>query len=245
VRIPNTFPNMFANTDTQRPPVLEHMPTARLTITIPEDIWIGELSRKHADAAFEILTAFPKDRGGIALTEITATDGEAIMAAMESYDDVLDIDLLRQTDETLLVQFETSDPILLLPLKEAGTPFELPFTVSDGRVNWEITATQDRLSNLADQLREFDITFDVRSVTHEIETTQLLTDRQIEILTRAVELGYYDTPRKSTLTELAEDLGLAKSTCSETLHRAEEKVIKQFTTEVDHIDADAIGVPEQ
>lgn len=221
------------------------MPTARLTVTIPGDIWIGKLSREYADAEFEILTAFPKERGGVALAEITATDGEAIVAEMETYEEVLEVNLLKQTDETLLVQFETSEPILLLPVKEAGTPFELPFTVSDGQVNWEITATQERLSKLADQLREFDITFDVRSVMHEVETTQLLTDRQIEILTRAVETGYYDTPRKSTLTELADDLDLAKSTCSETLHRAEEKVIKQFTAEVDHIDTESIGTPQQ
>ncbi|SDJ68979.1 hypothetical protein SAMN05216226_107133 [Halovenus aranensis] len=221
------------------------MPTARLTITIPENIWVGELSREYADAEFEVLTAFPKEIGGVALAEITATDGEEIVAAMRTYEAVLEVNLLKQTADTLLVQFETSEPILLLPVKEAGTPLELPFRVRDGSVNWEITATQDRLSRLADQLREFDITFDVRSVTHEIETTQLLTDRQIEILTHAVETGYYDTPRTNTLTDLAADLDLAKSTCSETLHRAEEKVIKQFTNDVDYIDTDAIGLAQQ
>lgn len=37
-----------------------------------------------------------------------------------------------------------------------------------------------------------------------------------------IERGYYDTPRRCTLTELADELDLAKSTCSERLHRAEE-----------------------
>lgn len=236
---------MFANIDRESASLLNCMPTAKLTITIPGDIWMGELSREYADAEFEILTAFPKEMGGVALAEITPIDGDTIVAEMETYDEVLEVTLLKQTDETSLVQFETSEPILLLPVKEAGTPFELPFTVSRGQVRWEITATQDRLSKLADQLRKFDITFDVRSVTHEVETTQLLTDRQIDLLSRAVQTGYYDTPRKSTLTELAEDLGLAKSTCSETLHRAEEKVIKQFTTEMDHIDVESIGLPQE
>lgn len=216
------------------------MPTASLRITLPRDIWIGTLSREYADAEFEILTAFPKEMGGVALAEITIQNGEDIVEAMRNYDDVLDVTLLKQTEESVLVQFETSEPILLLPIKEAGTPFELPFTINDGTVEWEITATQDRLSELAAQLREFDITFDVRSVTHEIETTQLLTDRQIEILTHAVETGYYDTPRESTLTELAADLDLAKSTCSETLHRAEEKIIKQFATDINQIDTETI-----
>ena len=44
----------------------------------------------------------------------------------------------------------------------------------------------------------------------------------------AVDHGYYDTPRACSLTELAEEVGIAKSTCSETLHRAEETMIKQF-----------------
>jgi len=217
------------------------MPTASLTITVPDDIWIGTLSRKYDDAAFEILTAFPKERGGVALAEITASDPGDLVAAMTAFESVKAVELLQETDETALLQFETSDPILLLPLKEAGTPFELPFTIHNGQVSWEITASQDRLSALADQLREFGLACDVRSVTHEVETSRLLTDRQTEIVKTAVEAGYYDTPRKTTLTELAARLGLAKSTCSETLHRAEEKIVKQFAAEVVDVDPDPVS----
>jgi hypothetical protein len=208
------------------------MPTAELTITVPEDIWIGELSRQYAGATFEILTAFPKEVGGVALAEITAQEPAHIVEAMSEYDEVTNIDCLQQTEGMSLVQFETSEPILLLPVKEAGTPLELPFRVCNGHVDWEITATQERLSRLADQLREFEISFDVRSVVHQVETTQLLTTRQTEIVQHAVDSGYYNTPRESTLTELAADLDLAKSTCSETLHRAEEKIIKQFAADI-------------
>jgi hypothetical protein len=214
------------------------MPTAELTITVPDDIWIGELSRQYAGATFEILTAFPKEIGGVALAEITAQESGHIVEAMGECDEVTNIDCLQQTDEMALVQFETSEPILLLPVKEAGTPLELPFTVCNGHVDWEITATQDRLSRLADQLREFDISFDVRSVVHQVETSQLLTTRQTEIVQQAVESGYYNTPRESTLTELAANLGLAKSTCSETLHRAEEKIIKQFAADLGPIETE-------
>lgn len=217
------------------------MPTAQLSITIPEDIWIGALSREYADAEFEVLTVFPKEVGGVALTELTASDAGHVVEAMRCYDAVTDVDILQESAEMVLVQFETSEPILLLPVQAAGTPLELPFVVHDGTVDWEITATQERLSTLADQLREFDIRFDVRSVVHELETTKLLTERQTQIVKRAVETGYYDTPRESTLTELAADLGLAKSTCSEILHRAEEKIVKQFAAEIDTIDTESVS----
>lgn len=212
------------------------MPSAEITITIPDRVWIGDLSREYPDAVFEILTAFPKEMGGIALTEISHPDVGTVVQAMDGTDDVTNIDLLQRTADSALLQFETSSPILLFPVREAGTPLELPFTVSDGTVDWEITATRDRLSLLAEQLREFDISFDVQSVTHRIETTQLLSETQTTLLQRAIELGYYDTPREVTLTELAADLDIAKSTCSETLHRAEEKIIKQFATSASDIE---------
>jgi predicted DNA binding protein len=212
------------------------MPCATLAITVPERVWIGELSRQYSGAKFEILTAFPQAEGGIALAEISAEEPDEVVLAMTDYDEVTNIEPLQRMDDGVLVQFETSDPILLMPLRAAGTPLELPFTVQNGMVDWEITATQDRLSTLADQLREFDIQFDVQSITHRLETDQLLTDKQTEIVTRAVETGYYDTPRETTLTDLASDLGIAKSTCSETLHRAEEKIIKQFATDIDDIE---------
>ncbi|MFA9417483.1 helix-turn-helix domain-containing protein [Natrinema sp. HArc-T2] len=214
------------------------MPSAEMRITIPDRIWIGELSREYPDAVFEILTAFPKEMGGVALTEIRHSNIGAVMQTMGSYDDVTNIDLLQRTDDSVLAQFETSSPILLFPVREAGTPLELPFTVADGVVDWEITASRERLSLLADQLREFEISFEVQSVTHRIETTQLLSEKQTALVQRAIELGYYDTPRQATLTELAADVDLAKSTCSETLHRAEEKIIKQFATSAGNIETE-------
>jgi predicted DNA binding protein len=63
------------------------------------------------------------------------------------------------------------------------------------------------------------------------DTPDLLTDQQRRLLVTAVEMGYYDTPRECTLTELAEEADLAKSTTSVTLHRAEETVVKEFVAE--------------
>ncbi|WP_436924253.1 helix-turn-helix domain-containing protein [Halosimplex amylolyticum] len=209
------------------------MPRAKLEITVPDSVWIGDLSRNNPDAQFEILTVFPKGEGGVALTEITADAVEEVVLDMDEYDAVTNTDFLQRTDETALVQFETSNPVLLLPVRNAGTPLELPFTVVDGSVTWEVTAPRDRLSTLGDQLRQFGIDFEVLAVRQEMETEQLLTPKQHRLVRTAVEEGYYDTPRECTLTELAEEADIAKSTCSETLHRAEEKIVKEFTDDAD------------
>ena len=208
------------------------MPRAELTLTIPEEVWVGELSRAFPAAEFRILAAVPGKDSGVGLTEITADDLVAILGEMDDTDAVTDLEILQQWEDTALVQFETSDPLLLFPVQGSGIPLEMPFTLSDGEARWEITAPQERLSALGQQLEEFGIPFRVERVSQHVETEQLLTQSQLELIQAAVENGYYDTPRDCSLTDLAEAVGIAKSTCSETLHRAEEKIVKEFVEEL-------------
>ena len=60
------------------------------------------------------------------------------------------------------------------------------------------------------------------------EMDYLLTQRQEYALIHAYLRGYYSYPRKVSLKELAEELGIAVSTLAELLRRAEAKVIEAF-----------------
>jgi len=207
------------------------MPRATLTLTVPEGVWIGDLSREHPDARFRILSALPGEGTGVGLLELSAPDLVAVLQGMEENPEVVELEPLARSDDSVLVQFETSEPLLLEPMQGSGVPIEMPFDIVDGRASWEVTAPQDRISALGEQLDAFGIEFRVEHLHQHVTTEQLLTDRQRRLITTAVELGYYDTPRECTLTDLADELGIAKSTCSETLHRAEGKIIKQFAAE--------------
>jgi predicted DNA binding protein len=91
-----------------------------------------------------------------------------------------------------------------------------------------VTAPQERLSTLAEQLDNFGIRYRVEYVRDQLHDESLLTDRQRRVVAAAVEAGYYDTPRDCSLTELADDLDIAKSTASETIRRATDRVVAQF-----------------
>ncbi|MFB6132834.1 MAG: helix-turn-helix domain-containing protein [Halanaeroarchaeum sp.] len=207
------------------------MPRATLTITVPESVWIGAISSSHPETRFRILSALPGDETGVGLVEVTGPDLTAVLDAVEGSADVRELKVLKRHEDTALVQFETTDPMLLFPIMSSGIPLEMPFDLIEGKAVWEVTTSQDRLSELGDQLDAFGIQFTVEAIRYQLQTDQLLTERQRSLVERAYELGYYDTPRECTLTELAEDVGLAKSTCSETLHRAEGKIVGEFVTE--------------
>ncbi|MFW6017627.1 MAG: helix-turn-helix domain-containing protein [Halapricum sp.] len=210
------------------------MPRAKLTLTVPEEVWLGELTRLYPEATFRVLAALSDDvDAGVGLAEVIADDTSAVLSTMAGYEDVTDIDRLQEEEEKALIRFRTTMPLLLFPARDSGIPLEMPFEISDGEAVWELTAPQDRLSALGEQLDQFDIGYTVDYIHQHVTEEPLLTDRQRRLVVEAVEAGYYDTPRESSLTELAEHLDIAKSTASETLHRAEEQIVKEYVTQLE------------
>jgi predicted DNA binding protein len=204
------------------------MPRATLTLSLPDVIWIGDLSRQNPELQLRVLAAVQNGEYGVALVELSAPDTAAALAEMRSYDSIAEVHRLSDEGDEVLVQLETTVPLLLEPLQQSGVPLEMPFSIQDGNVVWEVTASRDRLSKLGEHLDQLGIPFTVDSIYQEIESEELLTENQWNILSTAADRGYYDTPRRCTQEDLADALGIAKSTCSETLHRAEERVIKRF-----------------
>jgi predicted DNA binding protein len=211
------------------------MPRANITVTIPEGVWIGDVSRAHPDASVRILAAHAEGETGVGLVEITGEHASEVVADVEASESVTDLETIQRYSDTLLLQFETTVPLLLLLAQDSGVPIPMPFTIEAGEAEWVITAPQDRLSELGEQFEAFGVPFTVNEIRQHVEPETLLTDRQLRLLTAAVDRGYYDTPRECTLTELASEVGLAKSTCSETLHRVEEKIIKRFVDDFDGV----------
>jgi len=56
-------------------------------------------------------------------------------------------------------------------------------------------------------------------------TLNELTPRQLEIYQKAKKAGYYETPRRITLTQLAKQENLSKSTLSILLQKVHKKLL--------------------
>lgn len=204
------------------------MPYAKLTITIPDSVWMSELSQSYPDTTFRVLAATANTATGVARLEILGDNPQAVCEEIRKYDSVTDLTVFETETSMCRVQVETTVPLLLASLQDSGVPLEMPFEVSDGEMSLEATIPQETLSEFGETLDEFGIRYTVERIQQEVESDPLLTDRQEWILDEAIEHGYYDTPRQTTLVGLAEELDMAKSTCSEILHRAEERVVKAY-----------------
>ncbi|GAA0301432.1 helix-turn-helix domain-containing protein [Halarchaeum salinum] len=202
---------------------------AELAVELPEGMWVRPISRRYPDVRFRVLAAFPgTDDRGIGLVEITGPNLPAVRDAVEASDVLRAADILHHGDDGLLVRFETRAPLLLRALRSARVPLELPFEITNGVAHWTLTASRDDLSRLGDELDARGVDYRLDRVSDEAERDpDPLTDRQRELLALAAKSGYYDQPREITLTELAADADVAKSTLSGILKRAESRVVKR------------------
>ena len=210
-----------------------------LAITMPEEVWIQQISTKYPDVTFRVLAAVPGAESGFALVRITGPDVPAVLEEMDEHPQLAELSLTQVSENEATVHFENMAPLLLFSSRNSGTPIEPPFEIVDGVATIDVTGSRTRVSELANQLSEFGLEYQVEHVRERLHKSQLLSERQCELVVAAVEQGYYDTPRQCSLTELAEHLGIAKSTCSETLHRAEEAIVKRFIEELPTHDDDA------
>lgn len=214
------------------------MAQATLAVTLPERVWVSQVSTAHPEATLRVLAAVPGHDSGFALVRITGPDVQSVVEDMNDHEQITELTLAQWSDNEATVHFETTAPLLMFSSRESGMPIELPVEIRDGEATIEVTGSRNRLSELAEQFQRFGLQYRIEHVRERLHESQLLSERQREVLVTGVEQGYYDTPRECSLTELADHLDIAKSTCSETLHRAEEAIIKQFVERLPDYEAE-------
>lgn len=103
---------------------------------------------------------------------------------------------------------------------------QCPFSTRDGPPTWRLLVR--RSEDLRDVLRRLEKA-GRKAVIKEISDVsqrEELTDRQKAILSIAISMGYFDFPRKVSLTGLSRAVGVKPSTLSEILRNAERKVLE-------------------
>jgi len=65
----------------------------------------------------------------------------------------------------------------------------------------------------------------VEMIDEENQLEQLLTEKQIECIINACSVGYYQTPKKTSLRQLSENMNIPRSTLQEHLSRAETNLM--------------------
>lgn len=223
--------NMFVVTSIRVRIEDERMPRARVKFKPPTNHLVGpfRLPIDYPDDEFRILSAYPHEDGLLVILEATTSDPTLVDHLFDGTPKAPDHEILHADEQTTLIQFQL--PFVPPPFRAiflSGNLPQFPYILEDGWMICELTTSHERLSQFRDELAATGFPFEVEWVRQSVEPTELLTDRQRSFVTEAIERGYYDTPRECSLTDLANELAVSKSTASVVLHNAEEIIVKEF-----------------
>lgn len=171
------------------------------------------------EAFLEGMRAHPADTHMEQLSPVPSGMGEAYVYVKPNY-----------TDELPSVAHALSKHECFLPTQA---------TVQRGLERWPLyVSDEDEMNAIIDAVRAFSpsVRVEKNRVLEEISEGSLenendvdhygLTSRQLEVLLRAFELGYYADDRSVTMSDVGDAVGLTSATVCEHLNNAENKIIR-------------------
>lgn len=105
-----------------------------------------------------------------------------------------------------------------------------PVEISKGWMKWMLVTDNKGLGTIIDDLELLEVNFRIESIV-KLEGRGVLTKRQEEVVRKALDMGYFDFPRKKDSTGLAQELDVSVSTLSEIIRAAERRIFKEYFKE--------------
>ncbi|PSP28271.1 bacterio-opsin activator [Halobacteriales archaeon QH_2_65_14] len=204
------------------------MINAQFHIRLPENVWVADLSRQFPDTTFRLISGRRDGEVAIELGEVVGDDPEAVVEATRDHPSIEEYDLLESTGRRAVGKYTTSDTDLYEFADTSSLTIEFPVVVTNGWYEFQLTGTREELNTLQEVLEESPLPYRLNSLVSTTTAETLLTERQRELLEAAVREGYLEVPRECTLAELAESVGVDKSSASTVLRRGEGQIIKWF-----------------
>lgn len=201
--------------------------TARFRIQLPDDAWIAEVSRAFPTAELRLLVGYRTENGAMELGEVVADDPNPVSEAIESHPAVRSYQRLHADDDRTLARYEADGSGFYEFVEQSPLTPEYPVVVRNGWFTVDFTATREAFDAFRAGLADSPRNYELLSVVGSVDDEGLLTDRQREVLERALQAGYFEVPRECTLADLASDLDVDKSTASEIIRRAEARLVTQ------------------
>lgn len=197
---------------------------ARFDATLPPGKWIARHSRAYPGLSFSVLSMLASEgRAGNVLFQVEGTAVQAFLREFTSSVPVTAFQVLHESPGLVLLHVTMDEPLLVSAFVEASVPVKYPIRIAGGEASIEIVAPRDRIDALLDVMARAGFVPRLRRIGP-YEGHAMLSPRHRAILEAVHDGGYFEVPRRSSLTAIAASLGISASTLSETIRRIFKKL---------------------
>jgi len=205
---------------------------ARIKIKFPEEIWISEIFQKYTDIKMEISHFLPYDLEksiGNSVIEILHYDIDSIIEQINNHPSVFELNIIEKEENKVKFNVKTKDPYLLYAIIKCGVLVDFPIRVEEGFAYWRLISSRERIDQLLTLFEQKGIDFELLRIgisPYIIEDDKnKLTFDELNILDKAISLGFFEVPRKISLEDLAHKLGKSKAALSVMLRKIIKKKV--------------------
>jgi len=200
----------------------------KLKIDIPKDKWLAKFTKKYSELNFYILSKFLiDDKTGLTSFQINGSSVPKFITDFKEYSTRISSQILFEGKELVILNVKVVDPWILNTLVKTKLLIIYPILVKEGIIRIEAITDRYKMDHFITRLEKKGIRAVIESIGYYYKST-LLTPRQREILTLAIKNGYFEIPRRNTLSEFAKSIGISKSALFETMRRIYRRLAEHF-----------------
>ena len=204
----------------------------QLGFLAPPEGWIEQLCRSEL-ATVKVLSMKLLDQSSGSPTVTHFVDivsdkvnAEDMIRELRQFSDVIESDLASVGSNRLVGAVTSNDCRVCPVIMDSKTGYFVGPAVSghDGKMTYKLFMSGDAIPKFLQTLHSNGIEYKISEIS-KLSPKRALTPKQERVLKSALELGYYDYPKRVSTEKLAKDLGVAPSTVVEILRRAERRII--------------------
>jgi predicted DNA binding protein len=195
--------------------------------------WVEKLCQ-DSSADIKVMSVKGGDQGSKRVTHFVDISSEKVSAEeiariLKNSSGITETDLARVAVNRVIGSVTSEDRGVCRALVESKTnTFIAPASTEDDcQMSYKLFISGDGLPVFLQRLHKEGISYKITDLSP-LSTTRRLTLRQQKVLKSALEVGYYDFPKRVSTEHLATMLGIKSGTVAEILRRAEKNVISRY-----------------
>ncbi|WP_254521946.1 helix-turn-helix domain-containing protein [Natrinema caseinilyticum] len=185
---------------------------------------------EHFDTSFDVVIEELHDH----LVTFTIRVDDPRREYLEFFRDSEQVEHVERLDEASYLITKTSCGAYSAVDRNHGVLRRQSRVLADRRVYTVLFFRREDLRAMIDDFNRIG-TVTLGKLTEFTESKSMLTDRQLEVVTCALEEGYFEWPRRISSEELADELDISRTTALEHLRKAQSKLLTSALEENDHL----------
>jgi len=204
----------------------------RFSFSVPKDLWLANFSIKYPLLHFNVLSALILgENQGSCLIQIKGGNIDNFWNDFSVQYNEGKFQLIYKDVNSLLMHILIQDPWILQNIMASQLLVRFPLIIFKGIVSIELIAPRNKIEKLFKNPKWKMMNVSIKQIGQYCPDS-LLSHKQANVLICALKKGYFDVPRKQSLSSLATELGISPTALSENLRRITKKLGEYYINRI-------------